>query len=713
MGGVTFFFRALGTGLSSSLLESAPRGSTVGVLCPKSSRVRWSELLKGFEGRLTTVLEASDAATWEGLLASFPAVPRERHVYFACSARAVFDAGEGALDEWWSEGSAVVEAGLFSALGSSRGMEKNGGSVEPCWDPSRGAVRARLLPSSADVGIAGPVLDRAVASDSDLWGLLEQKRFVTRLSKRPTIVDQESPLASVEPARCPEWWDGSPLESGGVVVRAEREWAPLSVSCVVGKSAVRGAEAWKRAFDGKTFVEGREFERTDGEAFFRELRDDYVVVVEDASLLGACVRALRGLLARRHLDAGAHVSGSLVVVKPGAFRWTRPLGPDLAEWWSTARGVLAHAVFDGAGAFVGGSGDATRPKCWSGEWRERRVADGASRVAVLSMCGVSSFEDRYGLGGEHQVVHWLREDALDREDVELCDQFDQEDVETAPRGFYDVVFSNSAWCPPPATTPGGTSVFWHFNTNSWACVSPEHVAAMPYDVLWTNSRASLERLRELRGARVRLVDLNASRKHHFPPESETGLFSGDVCYVGGYQVHYKGKDRIERFVAPAAEVGARFAIYGNRKWTSAVQLEALRDDRLFKKEHYDPRWDPHYRGVLHPDDFRHVAKSCKIMLNFNAADQVPLGMVNDRPIWALACGGFVVTDDTPEQRALFGNAVEYTTGGDDLKRKIDRWLSDDDGRREVASRGPELVERLGLFTDVTVAKFMAERALER
>lgn len=395
----------------------------------------------------------------------------------------------------------------------------------------------------------------------------------------------------------------------------------------------------------------------------------------------------------------------VALVNPRTVRLMPPAMPDIAAWLETCRQHAHFTQFDAdCTPMASGNKPVDAPK-----------NPGALRVAVMSMCGVTgtqetygAAEDRYGLGGEHQVVHWLRDSFLRRPEVVVCDIFDTNCVQMIEPGYYDLVLSNSCWKPSPRTAAGGTSIFWHFNTN--ANHADERTAiGLGYDHIWTNSPLSLQRIMAADVA-VSTVHLNASSTCHGIYPYESKLFRHDCCYVGGYQTEYKGRDLLHSYirVLTGHQDEFDFVIYGNRKWQVATQRQALKTDHgFFKEDDIDDSYEPHYRGVLHPHDFRILAKNCKVWVNFNSADQRPLDMVNDRGIWSQYCGAFLVTDDTPSQRALYGDICDYSDGGEPLVEKVRYWLSHDEERESKRSRAHGRISGLGLTTDGTVDKALA------
>ena len=83
--------------------------------------------------------------------------------------------------------------------------------------------------------------------------------------------------------------------------------------------------------------------------------------------------------------------------------------------------------------------------------------------------------------------------------------------------------------------------------------------------------------------------------------------------------------------------------------------------------------------------------SCKILLNDHWEDMRDMDFPSNRLFDALACGAFVISDKIPSAETLFeGNIVTYDDA-DDLKNKIEYYLSNEHERKEKAQKGNEIV----------------------
>lgn len=89
--------------------------------------------------------------------------------------------------------------------------------------------------------------------------------------------------------------------------------------------------------------------------------------------------------------------------------------------------------------------------------------------------------------------------------------------------------------------------------------------------------------------------------------------------------------------------------------------------------------------------------SCKILLNDHWEDMRDMDFPSNRLFDALACGAFVISDKIPSAETLFeGNIVTYEDA-DDLKNKIEYYLSNEHERKEKAQKGKEIVLKYHTF----------------
>lgn len=81
----------------------------------------------------------------------------------------------------------------------------------------------------------------------------------------------------------------------------------------------------------------------------------------------------------------------------------------------------------------------------------------------------------------------------------------------------------------------------------------------------------------------------------------------------------------------------------------------------------------------------------KILLNDHWDDMREYGIISNRIFDALAAGAFIISDYMPEIESVFDNSVVMYTTKDDLKEKIDYYLSHGKEREELAEKGKKIV----------------------
>lgn len=86
-----------------------------------------------------------------------------------------------------------------------------------------------------------------------------------------------------------------------------------------------------------------------------------------------------------------------------------------------------------------------------------------------------------------------------------------------------------------------------------------------------------------------------------------------------------------------------------------------------------------------------VYRSAKILLNDHWDDMRKWGIVSNRVFDALAAGAFVLSDDMPEIRELFGDAVATYREPEDLRGSVRYWMEHEDEKIERIERGRRIV----------------------
>lgn len=190
-----------------------------------------------------------------------------------------------------------------------------------------------------------------------------------------------------------------------------------------------------------------------------------------------------------------------------------------------------------------------------------------------------------------------------------------------------------------------------------------------YDVVLTNDRACV--------APYRAAGLDV---HYLPPAYHPATHTPD---------------------GPAEELcDVRFvgSLFGERKALFADADFAGLDARIGGLDPDAPHAEA-IRGVVPNERVAALYRGAKIVINphrttaqHGDGTHIAPGAaesVNPRAYEIAACGAFqLISDDRPEARDLFGDALATYRAGDgaDLARQVRRWLADDEGRRAMAAR---------------------------
>lgn len=149
----------------------------------------------------------------------------------------------------------------------------------------------------------------------------------------------------------------------------------------------------------------------------------------------------------------------------------------------------------------------------------------------------------------------------------------------------------------------------------------------------------------------------------FPQPSES--YNHPVCFVGN---DIRGLVINLRYFVPALSFG--LVIYGNI-WSPPLAQAC--------------------RGKLPMPDLPKVYSSVAINLNAHISEHVKWDTINLRVYNALACGGFVLSDELASLSAIFGDDVVCTQGDEDEWAKLVRYLADPQERQKRSREGRKIV----------------------
>ncbi len=166
----------------------------------------------------------------------------------------------------------------------------------------------------------------------------------------------------------------------------------------------------------------------------------------------------------------------------------------------------------------------------------------------------------------------------------------------------------------------------------------------------------------------------------FPREKED-RFEFDVAYVGN---DIKGKDATMKYLYPAIEYN--FGLFGNWR-ISKFKIW----DNLKKRAPYRKKFEKISKGKIPQEDVPKLYSSAKINLNCTLQSCIDWNVITLRTYEILACKGFLITDIVPIAKEQMEGCMVFTTGGKDLKEKINYYLNNPSEREKIANRGYEYV----------------------
>lgn len=164
----------------------------------------------------------------------------------------------------------------------------------------------------------------------------------------------------------------------------------------------------------------------------------------------------------------------------------------------------------------------------------------------------------------------------------------------------------------------------------------------------------------------------------FYPREKNPKYGFDVSYVGS---DVKGEEITIRYIIPA--VGFNFGLFG--RWGPSKK-EMLRYMFFFLPK-YKKLLKRLSKGYISKENISILYSSSKININCTNKDFKDFNAITARPLEILACKGFLITDDVPYLRDFLGNGAVYTSGGEDLKKKIRYYLEHEDERNKIAEAG--------------------------
>lgn len=137
-----------------------------------------------------------------------------------------------------------------------------------------------------------------------------------------------------------------------------------------------------------------------------------------------------------------------------------------------------------------------------------------------------------------------------------------------------------------------------------------------------------------------------------------------VVFVGN---NIRDRETTERYILACRDQG--LAVFGNQAaWN-----------------------DPVCRGKCSVEDEASMYANAGVCLNVHLREHLEYGAFNFRIFAALACGGFVISDSSPQLKAEFAGCLQFTSGDDDLRGMVEMFLSHPEWTRPYREQGQRLV----------------------
>lgn len=285
-------------------------------------------------------------------------------------------------------------------------------------------------------------------------------------------------------------------------------------------------------------------------------------------------------------------------------------------------------------------------------WTLRRGGRGLLRVGICLNSRLSRFSPFLRVAGDEFVAMELGE-ALGRHCPEIGSWqiYDAKEAATIEADLVIVLWPDY----PPIPRTCHRNVLWLQN-GGWSARIPR--LQEQFDVVCCASTLLCERFPGLIYLPVACTNPTLYR-----PVAPHPRFEVEACFIGNYSEGRSG-EHAARYMLPATHV--RLAIWGSG-WEDAEPAIL----RRFARGRLPVRLGP----AAH--------RSCRVFLSYHSQphrqDDMPSGRLFD----ALACEAFVLSDHMPSLD-LFERHVVFTSGGEDLRSKLDYYLAHPDERRAKA-----------------------------
>ncbi len=158
-----------------------------------------------------------------------------------------------------------------------------------------------------------------------------------------------------------------------------------------------------------------------------------------------------------------------------------------------------------------------------------------------------------------------------------------------------------------------------------------------------------------------------------PFEENDDLLKHELLFVGNSRKVFR---KIIKDILPTKH---SLAIYGSN-WDKLVDASLIKGTHINNNELYE------------------YYASADILLNDHWEDMKEKGFISNRIFDALASGAFMISDNIVGIEAVLGDAIVTYTDADDLKEKIDFYLSHPEERLKKSKKGINIVTKEHTFT---------------
>ena len=213
----------------------------------------------------------------------------------------------------------------------------------------------------------------------------------------------------------------------------------------------------------------------------------------------------------------------------------------------------------------------------------------------------------------------------------------------------------------------------------------EEFAEIPVDGFMANSARAAQVLGQHRPAAY----IPLAVDDDYGPVAPQDRYRAEVVFLGSGGRGNKRPATTQHFLQGAKTFD--FAIWGNYwdrdYWAREYLANPAAND-----------WYRFWRGPLPLSDIAALYSSAKIVLNFHEDTQREWGMWNNRVFEVLGVGALMICDKASGLREEFGDAIVYTSGGEETARLIEHYLAHPDERARIGELGRRIVKERYIYS---------------